>query len=651
MNRLWVTTAAFAAAALAACAGEDGKAGRTGAAGENCSVSVTGGAPVLTCPDGTSTPLDPGSCSVADNGDGSHTITCPGGEPTVIRDGEQLPRSTIAGTATRFGLPASDDVEVTLVELDRTVGTDDDGRFVFADIAPGTYRLRLSAPGYQPLDIPNVSVLGSPVDIGLRTIKLGRQIATGLTDAVVTPDGSTAALVEQGLIGDVGALALVDIATGERTELFDGVDYVEFLDDRFLAVAVSNFDGDDELVIFDRQTGTSKIYVEADEWTLLADGFIYRADGVAFFVQLPSLDETEIGEGYVSWDGDDYAILTMDAGGFAYVIGDPANVVKFPGLTWDWRAHEGTGRLAFFETAGSAYELKVMDTSMNAPRTIAAALNGMLAWSDDGELLFFRTLDGHAVTNMAGVISPITIPSGITSVYFNATGRFLLGDGGGNSMAIDRITGNTWTLPQTWWDVSPNERWLVSLSAGRLRVADLHGEAGNFAEYMVSGWDFVTLAGDRVLVTDEDRLHIIDPADGSTVVEAASLDSGWTMNETRDRVYFADRDTNLVSVIDVASGSIHALDVLGQPNGFTPDGRWLVVLRETERNGFSQMAFDFVSADGNTVIPVDEKVFDAREFEGGLVYWAGDIDDSMIPRVYDMVDPFAGVGVYWVAYP
>jgi hypothetical protein len=52
---------------------------------------------------------------------------------------------------------------VTLREMGLTARTDAEGRFAFANLSPGTYTLRATAPGYQPASKP-VDVPAGDVD-------------------------------------------------------------------------------------------------------------------------------------------------------------------------------------------------------------------------------------------------------------------------------------------------------------------------------------------------------------------------------------------------------------------------------------------------------------------------------------------------------
>src|SRR5690606_30991746 len=149
-------------------------------------------------------------------GDGTHTVTCPGGT-TVVKDGERLMHGTIAGEAVRFGLPAAAGIEVTLVELDRTVATDDAGQFSFSDVPPGSYRLHLTLPGYSDLFVPNVSIFGGSVRVPSQALKIATRISLGPAVPIYAPGGRHVAInrLERG--GFVGRLSIVDLASNEET--------------------------------------------------------------------------------------------------------------------------------------------------------------------------------------------------------------------------------------------------------------------------------------------------------------------------------------------------------------------------------------------------------------------------------------------------
>lgn len=641
MNRLWVSGAAALALGIAACAGEDGAKGRD--AGP-CSVAVTEGRATISCPDGTITTLDPGACTVTSGG-GSHTITCPDGSTTVIRDGEQLPRAAITGTVAPYGLPPRA-IEVTLVQEDRTVTTDDTGLFAIDDVAPGLYDLRLSTPGYATLDIRNVAVLGADVDIGPRTIKLGRWLDSGISSVAASPSGAKLAVSRGALFEDYGPLSLVDTATGETRELTDEAGSVAFIGEDYV-VTDRPIGFRHETVVFDLSADTDLHLPGVDTWWPLESALAYGEGGMLQLLPLQTMAQVTLGAGSLVWaDGRD-ALVQLASGVLLRVDGATAEVVQIANHAFDWRVHEQTKQVAVIDQdEDGTYVLKRFTPGETAPVRIGeTVINAAYHWSEDGSLLVFPTPEGGFRIADANGIAALELPANVFDVVFSPSGRYLLARGGTESPVIDRVTGNRWTLPGGNHGFTRDDRYAYAYANGTgLLLVDLQGAAGVVVPHEMSVYGVEALAGDVLLVTGEDGLASFDASTGTRTRFTAA--AGWTLSPDARRVFFTEPATGALSFFDATTGAVTSLDLTGEPGEWSNDGRWLFV-----RGGNGEMQGDMtlVSADGATVLPVDEKILDAEDFDAGFAYWAGDF--TLLPLAFDTSDLFGDVDLYWVAYP
>ena len=629
MNRLWVYVGAAAAAAVvSACAGEDGKAGPPGvdgAKGGSCSVSVTAGVATISCPDGTSTPLDPGACAVTSNGDGMHTITCPDGSTTTVRDGEQLPRASIKGTAGRYGMLPGD-VQITLVQQDRTVDTDTAGGFAFDGLAPGLYDLRLVADGHQPRDVKNVAVFGRDVDLGALVVKVGMKIGEGPSYVEPSPSGARLAVTQVSFFGDHGVLALVDTATGERHQLDEFAGDPLFVGERYLLAEQPLGDGVENLLIYDLDSALPyelRVIERVESWTPVAGGLLYQVDGIVRHLDLATGLPTEVGTGYVTWSNWDLglAIVRHDDGSLSYV--DGADIVPLGGDWWDYRIDYATGKVAL----------------------IGAALTSSFWISNGGNLLVFHTPDGLRIWD-GTVVAELDLTGSFWDLWFSENQRYLLVRGEGWTV-LDRTTGTTWTLPRGIGGLSQDERWAWSYENGVLAVVDLQAEPGEPVTHTVAAsWGIEPVAGDALVLMDSEGNALFDISAG-TSRSFGSPDGGFSISPDRSVVYFADPTTGMIEVLDVADGTVSPFPVQADHVEQAGNERWLFALRETAPQ---QAELTLVSVDAQTVLPIDEKVLDLDGYGAGFVYWAGEF--AFLPTLFDVsADPFAGVETYWVAYP
>lgn len=76
------------------------------------------------------------------------------------------------------------EVHVTLIPGWHTTLSDENGRFVFPDLAAGNYSLRLQYIGFETETVENVTVVNQAVDLG--TVRLTVRVLEAVEDVVVT---------------------------------------------------------------------------------------------------------------------------------------------------------------------------------------------------------------------------------------------------------------------------------------------------------------------------------------------------------------------------------------------------------------------------------------------------------------------------------
>lgn len=650
MQRHLVLTLCLAGA-LGACAGEDGKAGPKGAAGAPCTVTTSGNAAVITCPDGSSSTVDPGSCTVASNGDGTHTITCPDGS-TIVRDGEKLERGTITGTATRWGLPPEAGIEATLVELDRTASTDATGRFTFGDVRPGLYRIQLSFPGYASVTIPNVALFGGEVDLGATELKVGRLIASGAVMPMISPNETKMALRKDFFL-DAGALTLVDLRTGAEQPISNEASEVEFFDDRFVAFTEVRGDGNDGLAVFDSTTGESTNLGMAYTYRILSGG-IGWADGLrTHFRPVPGTDTAVLGYEWFAEITDDrrFVVLRHSEGNDLGLLDSESGTVTNAQVARpDYVFSYATGRVAFFEASEltEGLQLSVLDPTTGVrPLAQVPSSTTLLQWSPDGNLLALVTEGAIRIIDVTNDQSAtIDLVANPWGAGFGNTGRLLSISNADGATVLDRTTGNHWTVQNSWVAFDSADRWVAFIASESVVLVDtLDGTTrthdGYVSEFRFSsGGGHVFLAGERTLLA-------LDLATGEETSIATTNE--WRFSELHDRVVYVDGLTGLTSIADLATGTVTPTGFAGALRGFTDDERYLFVTDTTEPD--AGMMVWLLDVDDGSILPVDEKVLELSAERTGFAYWAGEF--PMMPAIAadSAFDPFANTGLYWAVYP
>lgn len=93
-------------------------------------------------------------------------------------DGDDVPRGSISGQVELDDGASPEGSEVTLVDTGDASTLDEDGRFTFEDLKPGTYGVSVFVPGYEPL-LREVKVESSQVASALFTLKRVRSRVSG----------------------------------------------------------------------------------------------------------------------------------------------------------------------------------------------------------------------------------------------------------------------------------------------------------------------------------------------------------------------------------------------------------------------------------------------------------------------------------------
>ncbi|AKU90943.1 hypothetical protein [Vulgatibacter incomptus] len=622
----------FLAGALAGCAGEKGPAGPAGPAGEaaeSCTVSSVDGVAVITCPDGTSTTV---TCSVESNGDGTHTITCPGGGSVVVRDGEELPRGTLTGTATRYGLPAISGIKAEVLELDRSALTDDTGRFFLDDIRPGVYRIRFTYPGYAPLELGNVLVFGNQVDVGESVLKVGRLIATGDIRWDVSPDESKVAVIRE---HERGALWVVELAGGEARMVAPDAYNPYFLDDRFLGYHAGS-DGWD-VVVYDLEEDSSTVVGSNENSLSVPGGLVLEGESGNRFVRLPGFEIIELpgaGLNYVSRDSR-YFGLTRDhrypLGIFDTVSGAVFQIEE-PAFS-HFGMNPSRGRMGYFHMIDLGLWFMVLDPATGHSTPIEWVPGpDMVSWSDDGNLVGFRGEDGIRIHDFEhGTTTDLGISEG-RNLSFSPTGRFVIAPNNSGRNIVDRETGAIWPAGDAWvWTFSESERWAFSNWFWKAEVLDttdgsLHTVESAFDQFfpLPDEQGFFATASGKAFFYDPVTEELTDLGEGEN----------WVPNADRSQVLFTDPLTGHLSVLDLGTRTTSDLGVQGTANARAGDH--FLVITDMDRG-----AFGLVGMDG-AWLPIDEQPQDLELFRTGFLYQTGDPSRPSDP---------AELRLFWVPYP
>ena len=624
------------AALLAACAGEDGAAG---ADGTSCTVTSEGGAATIDCGDGGTTVLDPGACSVTSDDEGTHTITCPGGGSVVIRDGEKLPRGTIVGTATRYGLDAVAGIEVTLVQEDQTVLTDELGNFAFEDLKPGIYSLRFSYPGYAPLDVENVVVLGTPADLGTVKIKVGRKITTGLAWPIPFANQRYVGLNRSDWFSIVSSLWILDLETNTETLVAEEVEDTFVLDDRFLVSRRSLVGDDSEVVVHDVETATTATYGPSSSEWLVKGGLFLEREGAVTHVDLATGTETPFDADYIGGISDDFRFVVLAKDG-AYALFDAETGTQSPWVDFDsWSWNPVTGAMAGIvpgdETNALVY---VSPTTGEVVELDADVIPGLhLLWANEANLLLAGDGDGLVLYDGEAGTSVNILLEGAWNIGISPDGRFLsyADDEGYWIRAVDGTTPVAIATPWPEW----HGRWAL-IGGSPFQVLDL--ESGNFV-YQTSSWNDWWVMGDAVAVYDyDDRATVVDMRTGNRF----SVDGDWAYLSATNEVAFLDPATDTIVLYSLDEETDRDTGVRAIGLAAAPTGDALLVINGSELS----RTLDLLSVEDLSLLPIDEQVIEGDWIGDTLWYFAGRFD--FIPMAFGTSDdPFADVALYRVVLP
>ena len=624
------------AALLAACAGEDGAAG---ADGTSCTVTSEGGAATIDCGDGGTTVLDPGACSVASDDEGTHTITCPGGGSVVIRDGEKLPRGTIAGTATPYGLDPVAGIEVTLVQEDQTVLTDELGQFAFEDLKPGIYSLRFSYPGYAPLDVENVVVLGTPADLGTVKIKLGRKIATGMVMPIPFADHRYVGLARMEWYSEITSLSILDLETNTETRIAEEVEPGYVFEDRFLVTRRYLGGDNNEVIVHDVQTATTATYGPSRSEWLVTGGLLLERDGVFTRIDLATGTETPIDAEFVDGISADFRVAVLGKEG-AFATFDAATGTQSPWVTfegWSWNYHSGA--MAGFVPGEEGYALVyVSPTTGQVVELEADATRGLLIWASETNLLLTGSGEGLVLYDgEEGTGVTIDIQAS-WNVGISPDGRFITYTDEDGDWIL-RVGDNTPVAVVSPWPVWSGQ-WAVFSRSGNIQILDLESldfvfEGSYWGEWWFAG-ELVALAGTAEETT------LIDMRTGRTF----SVQGDWDYLAATREVAFRDPETDRIFLHSLDEETDRDTGVRADIFEASPAGDALLIV-----NGSSySRTLDLLSVEDLSVLPIDEQVFEADWAGDALWYYTGRLD--FLPVAYDSsTDPFADLTLYRVVLP
>ncbi|AKU90944.1 hypothetical protein AKJ08_1331 [Vulgatibacter incomptus] len=583
---------------------------------------------MIICPDGTSTTV---TCNVESNGDGTHTITCPGGGSVVVRDGEQLPSGSIAGTVTRYGLPAISGIKAEVLELDRSALTDDAGRFFLDDIRPGVYRIRFTYPGYAPLELANVLVFGNRVDAGESVLKVGRLIATGDVGWELSPDESKVAVLAN---HERGALSVVELFRGEAHMVAPDADDPYFLDDRFLVYRTGS--DASNVVVYDYLVGSSTV-VGSNVHSIAALGglFLEGETGIRF-VRLPGFETTDlpgVGVTYISRDGRYVALA--DIGWQPLGIFDTTRgelIQPEDPMDAFYAVDPVRGQMAYFREIGDVYWLVVLDPATGWSTSVEPVPGpGAIWWSEDGNLLGYIGTDGIRIHDLEGgtVLGlGITDPWGMS---FSPTGRFVFVPTFWGTTVVDRVSGELWSVENGWgWTFTESERWAFVRTWRNVEMLDTTDGSTRWIDSELD--QFFPLPGEELFFAAAyGQAFFYDPV----TEERTELGEGakWVPSDDHSRVMFTDPVTGHLSVLDLGTRTTSDLGVKGVASA--PAGDHFLAITNMDR-----LAFGLIG-DG-AWFPLDEQLVYRDVYRTGFFYQTRDLS-----RPTDSAD----LRLFWVPYP
>ncbi|AKF86933.1 hypothetical protein MFUL124B02_35835 [Myxococcus fulvus 124B02] len=136
-------------------------------------------------------------------------------------DGSDVPPGSITGQVELDDGASPEGSEVTLVDTGDTFTLDEDGRFTFEDVKPGTYGLSVLVSGYEPL-LQEVQVESAKVASALLTLKRVRSRVSGTIqlEGATTHEGVTVSLQDTSFTTTTdaaGHFVLEGVPTGAYT--------------------------------------------------------------------------------------------------------------------------------------------------------------------------------------------------------------------------------------------------------------------------------------------------------------------------------------------------------------------------------------------------------------------------------------------------
>jgi len=645
--------------ALGGCGGDPGEAGPQGGDGDEgaaCSVTTAEDKATIVCPDGSETILEASSCTV-ESDRGVHTIRCPGAEPVVLSDGDQIRNGSINGTAIRYGLPPIAGIDVEIVgpsgEQVRPRTTNEEGVFQLTAVPAGLHRVRLQAPGYQPLEIPNVLVLGGAVDLGEQTLMKGRLLAAGLVEPRLAPNEEWAAIIHADPFGGGGGgfgVTVISLSDDRVHWLGDELVEFEFISDRY-AMIMRDWSPDlADLSLFDLERGELIEVGPVSTFDLLAGGLLAvvpDGGGLALrFIALPGGETYELGAGTVpffddSWDPSRRFIRVLRDGVplpalWLFDSAEPDQPLLPLSSPSSARDPE-SGVLAFVQIGESGDEIRVFDPATDAVEVLGAYPTGArLRWSHGGAHLAASTDTEILVFDrVTGEETPWNSPAS-RGVEFSPSGKLLVVRDTSGTLIGDWSTGASVTLSSDFATFSATERWAAACIYGTVQIIDTEDLSTQTRPLPCEDLYFI---GEILFVTSYDQAVRIDPATG-----AEQLFEVYTAHVPNPKGISIDTSSGEISIVDMLTGETI-------PTGFE-DSDWiwsenpdylLVVTGPRDELHLLDLR------DGAS-LPIDKHLEDLDVGERGFVYMGGASPLLFPAATSGGGGLFDGIKTYWVPF-
>lgn len=619
---------------LSACAGD----GRDGLPGQDasCSARVVNGKPHIVCSDGSSAPVDPGSCTVSSGGDGTHTITCPDGQTTVIRDGEKLESGSIQGVANRFGFPPGPGITVEIVGRTEQGTTDETGRFAI-EVPAGVHGVRLTYPGYLPVHVPNVLVLGNQADIGQHVLQLARPIgnASQLRSLVMAADESWIGLLVADRLGTTDQV-LLDLGTGEKTLVAREVFGQMTIGSRLL-LGVLEPTQPGALNVYDVERKDSWVLEGLTDFFPFASGFLYgQGDGRLRFLPADRSPIVDLGETFFDGgdEGDRWAVLSHPENGLKLFDSETKAIHTLD----EARAERAfvdqvSGRMAWVD--GTTDSFKTFDPQSLETKDHGPSSPGQVWWAPGGRYVVFPDpVSGHHFADLEkGSIRKLPLDtSSVWGIDFDPAGRWLIAGTGWERHILVWGHEDALTVSDSYSYAGSTESGRFVVLAGPGAVLAIDTEAGaSSRELPVTGWPNVAVLPDETIVVQEDGAVFLYDLRTGTRQDSYEIEGYALFSPDNRRVAFRRPGDGRIAVAVWEEGRRLTSAISGIPVGWSQDGRYLAArVDESER-------LVLLSADLSEQLPVADDVAGAIPVGSGLVFGTTLPNEDLL--------------YHWLAYP